>query len=460
MKRKGDKLAHAAHVKRHTVGTSNEISFSVLDAARDALDERGRTDREARLHRFGGISLFTLSARRKKPAGTPTKEQGLPLSTGDFASVEPPKSQVPQIAYPSETPSSAPSAPSSSVRSAATRPMSSEEASEKPIAQPAEKPPLSPEEEIARRKARRRLSKLVAVAAIALITGVVAVAGGGYLYHDYQQYQDGIMSLNDTLKLVAETDEAIKGLDDFVSDPFSSGSRAACEDLRSSLPEIEEKLAQADERARALSVSLRESQGKEAAHQAVATISARNTLVDQGYQIIDAADRAYGAIDQARKAWDVLLSADALARESSELVKDTTPENVQTSIAKANESFETFEEAEASFAEARSLYPAADFAAFSDYIAKRKEALGHALASDEAILAKDKDAATEHNDAYNAADAEAAERAKGLPDDPSSPVVDAFEAEVEECEKAYSTARLQAGAADAFIRDYLGTEIK
>lgn len=460
MRKKGDKLAHAAHIKRHTAGTSNEISFSVLDAARNALDEKGRAGRDARLHRFGGISLFTLPARRKKPAGTPTKEQGLPLSTGDFVSVEPPKSQVPQIAYPSETPSAAPSASSSFEGPTATRPKLSEEAFEKPIAQPAEKPPLSSEEEVARRKARRRLSKLVAAAVIVLVIGVVAVAGGGYLYHDYQQYQDGIKSLNDTLKLVAETDEAIKGLDDFVADPFAAGSRAACKDLKSSLPEIEEKLAQADERARALSVSLRESQGKEAAHQAVATISARNTLVDQGYQIIDAADRAYGAIDQARKAWDVLLSADALARESSELVKDTTPENVQASMAKANESLEAFEEAEASFAESSSLYPAADFAAFSDYIAKRKEALGHALASDEAILAKDKDAATEHNDAYNAADAEAAERAKGLPDDPSSPVIDAFEAEVEEFEKAYSTARLQAGAADAFIRDYLGTEIK
>ena len=460
MRKKGDKLAHAAHIKRHTAGTSNEISFSVLDAARNALDEKGRAGRDARLPRFGGISLFTLPARRKKPAGTPTKEQGLPLSTGDFVSVEPPKSQVPQIAYPSETPSAAPSASSSSEGPTATRPKLSEEAFEKLIAQPAEKPPLSPEEEVARRKARRRLSKLVAAAVIVLVTGAVAVAGGGYLYHDYQQYQDGIKSLNDTLKLVAETDEAIKGLDDFVADPFAAGSRAACEDLRSSLPEIEEKLAQADERARALSVSLRESQGKEAAHQAVATISARNTLVDQGYQIIDAADRAYGAIDQARKAWDVLLSADALARESSELVKDTTPENVQMSMAKANESLEKFEEAEASFAEARSLYPAADFAAFADYIAKRKEALGDALASDEAILAKDKDAATERNDAYNAADAEAAERAKDLPDDPSDPVVDAFAAEVEQLGKAYSTARLQAGTADAFIRDYLGTEIK
>ena len=79
MRKKGDKLAHAAHIKRHTAGTSNEISFSVLDAARNALDEKGRAGRDARLPRFGGISLFTLPARRKKPAGTPTKEQGLPL---------------------------------------------------------------------------------------------------------------------------------------------------------------------------------------------------------------------------------------------------------------------------------------------------------------------------------------------------------------------------------------------
>lgn len=457
MRKKGDKLAHAAHIKRHTAGTSNEISFSVLDAARNALDEKGSAGRDAHIPRFGGVSLFTLPARRKKPAGTPTKEQGLPLSTGDFVSVEPPK---PQISYLSETPSDSLSAFSSSERPATARSKPSEESFEKSCAQPVERPPLSPEEEVARRKARRRLSKMVAAVAIVLITGAIAVAGGRYLYHDYQQYQDGIKSLNDTLRLVAETDEAIKELDNFVADPFAAGSRAACEDLRSSLPEIEEKLAQADERARALSVSLRESQGKEAAHQAVATISARNTLVDQGYQIIDAADRAYGAIDQARKAWDVLLSADALARESSELVKDTTPENVQMSMAKANESLEKFEEAEASFAEARSLYPAADFAAFADYIAKRKEALGDALASDEAILAKDKDAATERNDAYNAADAEAAERAKDLPDDPSDPVVDAFAAEVEQLGKAYSTARLQAGTADAFIRDYLGTEIK
>lgn len=83
-----EKTKHAAHIKRHTVGTSNEISFSVLDAAKNALDgEKGLEDEKKGLH-FGGISLFTMP-HKKKAISTPKKESGLPLSTGDFVSVDP-----------------------------------------------------------------------------------------------------------------------------------------------------------------------------------------------------------------------------------------------------------------------------------------------------------------------------------------------------------------------------------
>ena len=76
-----EKTKHAAHIKRHTVGTSNEISFSVLDAAKNALDgEKGLEDEKKGLH-FGGISLFTMP-HKKKAISTPKKESGLPLSTG------------------------------------------------------------------------------------------------------------------------------------------------------------------------------------------------------------------------------------------------------------------------------------------------------------------------------------------------------------------------------------------
>ncbi|MFR9259562.1 MAG: hypothetical protein ACLVMH_11790 [Christensenellales bacterium] len=72
MGKREDKITRAAHIKRHTRGTSNEISFSVLDAAKNALEG----DDDGLKHRPGRISLFTLPGKRKKPAPTPTKERG------------------------------------------------------------------------------------------------------------------------------------------------------------------------------------------------------------------------------------------------------------------------------------------------------------------------------------------------------------------------------------------------
>ena len=47
---------HPMHIKRRTRGSSNEISFSVLDAAREARDAEERDRREGG---SGGPSLFT-----------------------------------------------------------------------------------------------------------------------------------------------------------------------------------------------------------------------------------------------------------------------------------------------------------------------------------------------------------------------------------------------------------------
>ena len=125
-----DKITRAAHIKKHTRGTSNEISFSVLDAAKNALDGDAN-DKQKHAPFSGRISLFTLPGRRKKPAGTPTKERGLPLSTGDFVSVED-SGPVPKL-------------------NTVAGPRPSTPAASAPAAIVPAKPKRSPEEEIARR---------------------------------------------------------------------------------------------------------------------------------------------------------------------------------------------------------------------------------------------------------------------------------------------------------------------
>lgn len=436
-----DKITRAAHIKKHTRGTSNEISFSVLDAAKNALDGDGNDKQK---HGPGRIALFTLPGRHKKPAPTPTKERGLPLSTGDFVSVDDSASTSKMGALPS-----------------AARPTSqTEKSSPAPLAVVPSKPKRSPEEEIARRKARRRLSKWLAVAVIVVVSIGLLGAGGMYLYRDYQSQQGHVAVLDDALSLVKEADETIQQLDEVVTDPFAEGSEEQRTAIQAQLEAVEQKLQDADEKARAVSLELNGAREKEAANQAVAGIAARFTLVEQGQLLMNAATEAQSAAEGVDAAWKTVLEGDDLARQAAQLVTETTTENVEASKSKTNEALAAFDEAYAAFLDVQATYPQADLTQFVDYIAKRQESLGYAIASDDAILAKNKEEATAQNNAYNIADAEAATLAKALPDDPSSIVDEAFEDATSDVAKAYSTARLQARSADAFISDYLGAGSK
>lgn len=436
-----DKITRAAHIKKHTRGTSNEISFSVLDAAKNALDGDGNDKQK---HGPGRIALFTLPGRHKKPAPTPTKERGLPLSTGDFVSVDDSASTSKMGALPP-----------------AARPTSqTEKSSPAPLAVVPSKPKRSPEEEIARRKARRRLSKWLAVAVIVVVSIGLLGAGGMYLYRDYQSQQGHVAVLDDALSLVKEADETIQQLDEVVTDPFAEGSEEQRTAIQAQLEAVEQKLQDADEKARAVSLELNGAREKEAANQAVAGIAARFTLVEQGQLLMNAATEAQSAAEGVDAAWKTVLEGDDLARQAAQLVTETTAENVEASKSKTNEALAAFDEAYAAFLDVQATYPQADLTQFVDYIAKRQESLGYAIASDDAILAKNKEEATAQNNAYNIADAEAATLAKALPDDPSSIVDEAFEDATSDVAKAYSTARLQARSADAFISDYLGAGSK
>ena len=161
-----------------------------------------------------------------------------------------------------------------------------------------------------------------------------------------------------------------------------------------------------------------------------------------------------------REAWQGVVDADALARDAAALVADTTAEHVTASKDKTNAAAAAFADAQAALEELAATYDDVDLAGPLDYVAKRIEAMGYALASDDAFLAKNKEEAVSQNDAYNRADAEAAALAAALPDDVAQLVFEAYEQATDPFFETYSTARSQAGAADAFLRDYLGTTSK
>ena len=462
MGKRNDKLGRAAHIKRHTVGTSNEISFSVLDAAKNELEGDVGKDAAARPSRFGHVSLFTLPLRRKKSIATPTKERGLLLSSGEFASAENPTpasslgtvdvgSPKSDVGGPTTVPTGAPrkTAAAGSAAPAAGAPA--------PVPS---KLVRSPEEEIALRKARRRLHRMLAATLVVVVGLCLAGAGGWYLYQDHQRHLHQVAQLDEALDLIREADETVVALDGIVANPLDAGSLAQADSVLAKLPAALAQLEEADAAARRVSVDLRESEDKEAANQTVAATGARTALIESGRQIVEQAQRADEAARAVREAWQRVVEADALARDAAALVADTTAEHVTASKDKTNAAVGAFADAQAALEALDSAYADVDLASPLDYVAKRIEAMGYALASDDAFLTKNKEEAVAQNDAYNRADAEAATLAAGLPDDVAQLVFDAYDQATGTLFETYSTARSQAGAADAFLRDYLGTTSK
>ncbi|GAA6490418.1 hypothetical protein K270103H11_29850 [Gordonibacter urolithinfaciens] len=462
MGKRNDKLGRAAHIKRHTVGTSNEISFSVLDAAKNELEGDVGKDAAARPSRFGHVSLFTLPLRRKKSIATPTKERGLLLSSGEFASAENPTpasslgtvdvgSPKSDVGGPTTVPTGAPrkTAAAGSAAPAAGAPA--------PVPS---KLVRSPEEEIALRKARRRLHRMLAATLVVVVGLCLAGAGGWYLYQDHQRHLHQVAQLDEALDLIREADETVVALDGIVANPLDAGSLAQADSVLAKLPAALAQLEEADAAARRVSVDLRESEDKEAANQTVAATGARTALIESGRQIVEQAQRADEAARAVREAWQRVVEADALARDAAALVADTTAEHVTASKDKTNAAVGAFADAQTALEALDSAYADVDLASPLDYVAKRIEAMGYALASDDAFLAKNKEEAVAQNDAYNRADAEAATLAAGLPDDVAQLVFDAYDQATGTLFETYSTARSQAGAADAFLRDYLGTTSK
>lgn len=438
MAKRAKKLTHAAHIKRHTEGTSNEISFSVLDAAKNALDVDEGKDVKAKPPHFGVISLFTLGPRRKKPVATPTKEKellvpsgGEPLSQGSSS----PTTVVPVASASSGT---------------APAPIPA------PAAAPS-RPYQSPEIEIARRKARRRRHRRIGVAFVVVATLALLAAGGTYLFKEFERNSNQVAQLNAALDGIARTDAVLLDLDEVLNAPLDPKNAQVLQEVQAALPQVERQLDEASKLASGASEQLHDSHDKEAAAQALAAVAARRELISNGGQVVAEALDAQDGMQRADAAWAEVLAGDALVRDAAKLVADTTAENVAASKEKTNEAVAHLNAAQDQFAELDLLFPDAGYTDYLDYLARRLEAMAAAAASDEALLAEDRVTAAEQNDAYNKADAAAVDIAKSLPDDPAQPIQEAFERSTKAPLEAYSTTRLQAGAADAFLRDYLGT---
>lgn len=391
MARKRNKLAGSLHIKQHTQGTSNELSFSVLDARRQRADAEG-DKRDVAWGVFGGD--------RSNAGGQQSSSlHGVSRETSK---------------------------------------------------------PYDPDQEIARRKRRRRTSRILSgVVGTLLLVAVVGVAGW-YVFKDFQTQDATLGQLHEAVSLIAETDETVLTLDDVLKQEVNEETVEEMKRLQSAFPQEEGKLNAAHAVAISTVDTLHGSKDREAAGQAANAATARVSMFEAGSKIIDKTAETLETAQRMETAWNDVLAADNLAREASSLVADTTTENVQRASELANEAIVLFNEASNEFAALRDEQAPLDAQAYVDYIAKRVESLGYALSSNDAILVQDKQTAESFNEQYNAADVEAASMAAELPASPTEELYDEYDSETAAFFDDYNNARAIASAADSFLRDYLG----
>ncbi len=433
MARRHNRITRGAHIKRHTEGTSNEISFSVLDAKINALnDQEGGGDTPKATSSFrkrlGTISLFTL--RRRKPRATPEKEQGITLPSGEFVSTATEETtQVSKTPISSTSSSWAPS-----------------------------------QEEVVKRKSTRKRKRrgVILVAALA----VLAVAVGLFflvneLLSSQKQILDGLSVI---ISQIESQDEVLLELDDLVASEVMESEKEPLnqDDMQDRFDVLEPKLKEASETLAAIKANAENVQqdlinplDKEVASQAIIAINARIAMIETGQTILEETLLGKRAQSLAANGWKSLMEGDTYARSAASVVSDTSIENVNDSQELSNFAVSAFQSAMDDFVELRDIYTAIDFNPYVNYLDLRIRAQEAALGSDAAYLSRDRVQAEEFNNQYNELDAQAASLGAELEENPQNKIATLLYESTQEAISTYASERSQAAQADEILRNYV-----
>ncbi|MBR5259549.1 MAG: hypothetical protein IKV48_03645 [Eggerthellaceae bacterium] len=469
MKKKENRLARAAHIKKNTHGTSNELSFSVLDAAKQSLDENKGKSSSGKPSALGIIPIFTF-AFRKKPPATPTKEQGLMLSSGEFVSTE--GTATPSLIAGSVTSTTGAASGVTSVAEASSSAATTQVSSASPLggaSSAGEKSYstdwMAPREEVARKKAARMRRKASLAVLLTVVCLVAVGLVGTTVYKSIKLQQDIRGQLVSQIKVIEKADEAVLALDELIvaciNDGWENTSADFDDDYHELMADLEESkaaLASVIEGAAALYDSLDDPYDQEAAVQAQVAAEARLSMIDSGIVVLEQMRSSGNALEHAENAWINLLGADTLLREAAELASNTSKETVTASMEKTNEALGLLATSASHFKSAESELSEVDFSKYLEYVDLRTQSANHALLSDQAYLDRNKEKAAAENDKYNELDAQAAALAKEIGSDPVSMVVATVDPIIDAELERYLDDRARASTSDESLRAYLANK--
>lgn len=374
----------SGHIKENTFGSSNEISFSVLDAKKKSSEGDSSEDKRSPL---GRISLFTLG-KAKKPASTPVKDKLITMPTDDSGKGR--------------------SSGSGSLLDAGSK-------------RPGDGAPVPrweySQQEVSERKSRRRRAKAVAITLIVFIALCLAAIGGYFGIKAIQHQMDFIGQLDDQVAIIDKQREAMQPFITLVNDAADkpldeldfSAQRSTLDSQRSKLDECTAKLKAARKEVGRIQEHLVSPTDKERSNDAIVSINALLNMIEIGLQIMDDCMVYTEDLANAKRAMELLMEGDSTARDAAELGGGNTQDAMRASIEKSNEAIVKFKDSSALIASIRDSGKVDGMQLFIDYIALRISAQESAINADNAFLNVNSAQLAAYGEEYNSKETQATE---------------------------------------------------
>ncbi|MBQ9020632.1 MAG: hypothetical protein IJ113_01255 [Eggerthellaceae bacterium] len=393
------------HIKKKTQGTSNEISFSVLDAINEETPNT-ESNSPRTVSGLGKISVFTLPNKQGNDSVASASGFGMSRAT----------------------------------RSKSKRAVGGTAS-------------LGPASEVMVRKQRRRVSKLLNIAAVLALLGILVFAGGRFFNSFMERQTQNQSAINEAISFLEQTDEAFVALDQAIAAPAQSDEASynkILEDLNAAASLLDRAANSAE-----TVVNARESDTMvEVASEVKTSALARKDLIEKGRTVLIQGAAAKTATELVEQAWETTLQSDAYVRDATVLAEDSSRANIEAANGLTTKALDGFQEALVLVRQAQSAYPRADLSSLEDYLETRSAAQQNALVSNASLLEGDRAAAEANSAAFNENEEAAAKIAASMPENPAQPIIDRYAEVGGASDAAYQDIRARVARADAAVREY------
>lgn len=402
------------HIKSHTGGSSNEISFDVLRKASDQTDSPSKTVGISGLKGKGGsINLSKMDAASEAAAQAYEKGKGRGKGKAGKHNL------------------GSPFVASSDGQSFV----------------------LSRSPEVARRKKARRGYRLFTsvlgglVIILLLCTGIFL---NDRINQDRMSFKTRLTNL--TMQL-ANIDKDLALIDQLTVNPLFTSDYEQMNNYLHEMPGIMSSIVSVQDQAEEIRATQPAGYNAEALNDLIGAADARTKLLSSAARLFELGVQAGSFIQQADEIWDLVVQSTKTASDAAwQANQATTAEAIQEDNNALQGAIGDLTNALRQLEFMKTNLEGLDLTPYIDYAAKKKQALQYATETNEALLQMDRELAQEANDKYNAAEKEAVELTNDITQSLSDAVRGFYRDRIEAAQSNYEETREAVIEADSALR--------